>query len=79
MDDVGNLLGLITSNARSFDGNIIPSINFCVPKNFIAPLVNPSTALEYIQKIDKVDLKLQKLWNLEDVEMDAVPRLYSSL
>ena len=79
VDDVGNLLGLITSNARSFDGNIIPSINFCVPKNFIAPLVNPSTALEYIQKIDKVDLKLQKLWNLEDVEMDAVPRLYSSL
>lgn len=79
VDSVGNLLGLITSNVSSFDGNIIPTINFSVPCNIIAPLMDPNTAVDYIKKLDQYDEMLQRLWNLEDVESQATINSRSKL
>ena len=67
LDDEGKLIGVVTSNARSFDGSIIPSINFSVPKNLFAPLVEPKNAIEHMERLDRADQNLDALWNLEDV------------
>ena len=69
LDDEGKLIGVVTSNARSFDGSIIPSINFSVPKNLFAPLVEPKNAIEHMERLDRADQNLDALWNLEDVEL----------
>lgn len=68
LDQHGQLIGMITSNAKQADNSIIPRINFSVPKNILLPLAAPKTLLSYIRSIDVIDDDLQALWNLEDVE-----------
>ena len=68
LDVDGNVLGIVTSNARSLDGSIIPNINFSVPKNVFSSLVNPAVAKEHMKLLDTEDADLDALWNLEDVE-----------
>ena len=68
LDQHGRLLGMITSNAKQADGNIIPRINFSVPKSLLEPMSRVDGLMEYMKSLDTVDQELQSLWNLEDVE-----------
>jgi len=79
-DRHGALLGLLTSNARHSNGKIIPTINFTLPFNVFAPLIDSITfpALERETIYDMYDEEnpaLLSLWRLETGSMHNEPEL----
>mmetsp|Transcript_24712 Transcript_24712/g.30259 ORF Transcript_24712/g.30259 Transcript_24712/m.30259 type:complete len:410 (-) Transcript_24712:138-1367(-) len=72
-DDRGNFIGMLTSNARHSNGNIIPTINFCIPVNVLRPLINvcenseseKDRSREVYHSFDVIDQELSSLWKLE--------------
>ncbi|XP_038045733.1 peroxisomal leader peptide-processing protease-like [Patiria miniata] len=65
----GQLLGIVTSNARDMDtGASFPHINFSVPWTFIGPILNEYQQTEDVSglyRLDADDDQLTALWNLD--------------
>lgn len=69
-DDQGRFIGILTSNARHSNGNIIPEINFSIPINMIRPLlgcINKHASIQaaIFDSYDRPDPTLLSLWRLE--------------
>ena len=77
----GQLVGIITSNAKHSDGSIIPEINFAVPLSFFRELLTPPTRKKTLfldseltsvfEEETKKDQLLKMLWSLQPVEMEG--------
>lgn len=72
IDSKGFLLGLVTCNAMTNDGTIIPKINFSIPMQLLSPIwdflqhKDPS----YLQPLGVFDKECESLWNFSTPEKD---------
>mmetsp|Transcript_1422 Transcript_1422/g.2077 ORF Transcript_1422/g.2077 Transcript_1422/m.2077 type:complete len:577 (+) Transcript_1422:187-1917(+) len=72
-DHRGNFIGMLTSNAKHSNGDIIPTINFSIPVNVLRPLIdvcNKNEAdMDIVRSVyysfDELDKELAALWSLQ--------------
>uniref|UniRef100_A0A7S2SQ07 Uncharacterized protein n=1 Tax=Mucochytrium quahogii TaxID=96639 RepID=A0A7S2SQ07_9STRA len=73
-DETGRFIGILTSNARHSNGDIIPTINFSIPYAMLQPLIEivleggePSSpnVQSVFDMYDREDPELLSLWRLE--------------
>lgn len=74
-DDLGRLVGVLTSNAKHSDGSIIPEINFVVPLAAVRSVVEfaRDDVKELRRVFDAPNEALRALWALEPVDLAPVP------
>lgn len=82
LDLEGRCLGMLTSNAKHADGNIIPVINFILPWVAMEPALgsilvdqelNYESVTEACRSLDVKDKALEQLWRLESQGCPAPP------
>ena len=62
----GRPLGIITSNARHTSGKVIPSLNFAIPRQVLAPVAAfaRTASLEALTPLDERDADVQYILEL---------------
>jgi len=73
VDARGNFVGLVTCNAMTKDGIIIPKINFSIPANLLLPIEEfiHTRRWEALQAIERNDAECAALWSMSALSDDT--------
>lgn len=75
VDAHGNFVGLVTCNAMTKDGIIIPKINFSIPANLLLPIDEfiRTQNWEVLEAIERGDPECAALWSMSSLSEDTSP------
>lgn len=81
VDSEGYLLGLVTCNAMTNDGTIIPKINFSIPMQLLSPIWDYLQHKDpaYLQPLNIFDKECESLWNFSTPEKQKPSKRESQL
>ena len=73
VDALGNFVGLVTCNAMTKDGIIIPKINFSLPANLLLPIDEflHTKRWEALEAIERPDPECAALWSMSTLSEDS--------